>query len=334
MWRIDKLMKKRLQTQKGFTLLELLLVIAIMSGIMVMVMRGMTQKIDETRRDRVVVQVQQILNSALSYYIGTGRWPVKNEGVCKGDADKSDLSTLIRAGYLTGDFKHNPYGQAYGFQVSCNPTTNNFYVETWFPNSTEAGIVAGRLPLAEIHDKVKNDSVRAGVNIPGQNINNARAYNFGNLYHSGACVPAPVCPNNMKQQIVVIPVSVSGLNETSSSKIYPISSFTAYAYGAPGNPPDPNPVMGGKNVATCNNYIKPTPCSGHDSTIPPQPSDGKIDDNTAYWRVCLNVVTAKGNTNPDNKPNENFAKNVTVLAITRCGPPSEPVGSDFTVFLP
>lgn len=318
-------MSSNLSMKKGFTLIELMLVLAIMTGIIVMMLRYTTQRIDETRRDRVVVQLQQIQNAALAYYVANGKWPLAKCDDVKVDLTKSDLMPQPPSqlpDYLPKTFSKNPYQQA--FQVSCNATTNNFFVETKFPNNTEAQIVAGRIPLGSVLSGT--NTVQTLVNLPGQNLNNARAVNFANIYHPGGCVPAPNCPNpNMVREIMVVPVSVSGLNDPGTSgtgpqNVYPISSFTAYAQGEAGALSVP--VVGGF-AARCDRPNQNYQCMGGTA-------GGKIDPNTAYWRVCLKVATAKGDVIFD----DITGKQVSVLAITRCSPPQEPFGSDFTVFSP
>jgi prepilin-type N-terminal cleavage/methylation domain-containing protein len=314
--------------QSGFTLMEMLLVMVIVSVIVVMGLNYTTQKTEELRRDRAALQYQQILNAALAYYINTSAtaWP--------------PIATLKDNGYLPNLPLNNPWGNAY-----LNATVGNiYYVFSKVPSGTasllsQATILAGRLPIAFATTSNPPNTntlctaasttcyIASGVTMPGQNLNNARSVNFANLYHPNACVPAPVCPSaNMVQEIMVIPVSVSGLNDASpSSNIYPIASFTAYAYGAytggGASSPTSTPVMGGgSTVANCDNNGQAI-CEGG--------TNGSISSTTAYWRVCLKVITSKGDvsaTNPD------WGNNVTVLAITRCAPSGEPFGSDFTIY--
>jgi prepilin-type N-terminal cleavage/methylation domain-containing protein len=318
MTRLSKAMPIKRQKSRGFTLIEMLLVLAILAGMMVMFLNYSTQKARETRRDLAVLQIQEILNAGLSFYVNNGYWPVSSKKDCSDPQPNEGILILTNNGYLPQGFGRTPFGSTY--KLTCNATSNRFSVETWFPNITEATVVKGRLPLATILTPADN-SVQASVNLPGQNLNNARAVNFANLYKHGACVPAPKCPApNMVPQIMVIPVSVSGVAEgysAASPKINPISSFTAYAYGAPGALTQP--ALNGSSVALCNNPSQGAACVAG--------SGGSIDVGTSYWRVCLRVQTPEGDTsNIDNRPD-------VILAITRCAPPAEPSGSDFNVFV-
>src|SRR5687768_2200405 len=81
------------QKTKGFTLLEMLLVLAISSSLVVLLLNYTTQKSDEMRRDKTVLQIQQILNAALSYYVNTSTWPVKVVSPVCGSASSLSLVT-------------------------------------------------------------------------------------------------------------------------------------------------------------------------------------------------------------------------------------------------
>ena len=209
-----------------------------------------------------------------------------------------------------------------------------FYVYTSITAGTSgvaaaaSNIIAGTLPFAYT-TKTAGTPPTAGtmcvaadltcyvvssVNIPGQNLNNAGGVNYAGLYKHGGCVPVPVCPIDpvtslpLTAEVVIVPISVSGLNDPDSSAIYPISSFTAYA-AAPAAYP----------VACTGSSTRPT-CDAPDIV-------GKAA--TTYWRACLQVVTEKGNvqtTNPSSASpgsgsaaaGTDFGANVTLMAITRC----------------
>ena len=342
----------RMQLTKGFSLLELLLVMAIMSSILVAIIGYTTQRSDEMRRDRAAMQVQQILNAGLAYYVNVGAWPDK-------------MTDLQNGTYLPSNAIKNPWGSSYAIQ-SPTPSTNSpsFGICSSMTGKkplayAAASIIAGRLPMASVIDgsvipagttppgggaptteaacPIKSlpctkdsDSctVISSVTIPGQNLNNARSINFAGLYHNGACVAAPVCPLNMVPSIVVTPVSISGMNDPGNTTVYPIASFTAYAVGE--STSSGLPVL---KPLDCNLTVPTVKSCTLTDTPPPatQASSGK------YWRVCLNIVTQKGVVNKES--NDNWAEDAgIVLALTRCMPASEPTtpavsGSDFTVFI-
>jgi prepilin-type N-terminal cleavage/methylation domain-containing protein len=336
---------------KGFTLIELLLVMAIMSSILVAILGYTTQRSDEMRRDRAVMQVQQILSAGLAYYVNIGAWP-------------DEIKDLQDGSYLPSGTMNNPWGLAYAIKSPAFTNAPTFSIcssMTGKNSYAAATIIAGRLPMASVVDgsvittttpppappappappittttcpttngPCTKDStsctVISSVTIPGQNLNNARSINFAGLYHNGACVAAPACPLNMVPTIVVTPVSISGMNDPGNTIVYPITSFTAYAAGE-----STDTGLPGLQPLDCT-LTQKTDCDMV-TTEPPTPAT-----TGSYWRVCVNIVTQKGVVNKAGG-NPNWAKDAAVvLALTRCMPASEPTtpavsGSAFKVFI-
>lgn len=312
----------------GFSLLEMLLVLAIMSSIIVMIVGYVTQKSDELRRDRAAMQIQMIQNAALAFYVNNSYWPVNNNQLCGAAGNGPGDLTILRNGkYLPPTSSTtNPWGNP--FTLTCDTAAGTFTVSTKLPSIPEAAVLAGRFPFGTV-DSTKL-IVSASVTIPGQNLNNARSVNFANIYHSGACVPAPVCAPPMMPTIMVIPVAASGVSDPNQpNNVFPLTGFAARAVGKPGTTPGSLPLAGGIQVAQCMDTTKALNC-GYDE---PQ----NFDNSLLYWRVCLYVQTVQGKVNPV-PGNSNWytqGKNMgSVLAITRCAPPGEPVGHSFGIYQP
>ncbi|MBA3661305.1 MAG: prepilin-type N-terminal cleavage/methylation domain-containing protein [Gammaproteobacteria bacterium] len=317
--------------QTGFTLIELLLVMVIISIIIFASISYVQQQAESTRIARASAQMQQILNAGLSYYVDNGKWP-------------ATIDTDLKGKYLPSTTLNNPWGQIY--QIYSYPTTNAsnprlLYVYTTIPvaNSTSASAaaaakaIAGLLPFGYVTASTAtppavgtcttgNCKVVASVNIPGQNLNNATAINFAGVYHPGACVPVPSCPvdNNgtqMTPRIIVVPIQISGVYENDVLDVFPISSFTAYATSNRGALSPTNKT--------------PPKCEG--STVTPVCTTNAVNDAsaTAYWRVCLHVVTEPG---PLNWPGRTDAwgRYSSLMAVTRCAINNEPSGSNFQVY--
>lgn len=313
----------------GFTLIEMLLVLVIISMFIVMGVRYVEQQAFNTRVERTIMQMQQILNASLSYYVANGSWP-------------PDIATLQSGGYLPASLVNSPFGSAYVLTnnaASSTSITPVIYVWTSITAGKStvaaANVIASGLPLAYATasgpfanplQPCTNTAacyVVSSVNIPGQNLNNASAVNYAGLYHNGACVPAPQCPvdaktgNTMLPEIMAVPVSVSGVNDYSSSgtpNIYPISSFTAYASA----------------LTLFDGTTGPAPCKtniNNDSRCYADMVGTILPINVKYWRVCLEVITEKGLVNPTD-----WGQYATILAITRCGIKNEPSGAGFQVW--
>jgi type II secretory pathway pseudopilin PulG len=328
MWRMNTMFLS-LSKEKGVTLLEVLLVLVIASSILVMIISYSNQRMNQLRMDRTVMQIQQILNAGLAYYVNKGQWP-----------ELTDLqSSDTKSSYLSAYALKNPWGK---YDVSNTPETGVFtvtFTASKLPNNqaTEAILMtlAGQLPNASTSSSTR--TVTSSVNIPGQNLNNARSVNFAAIYSSGACVPAPKCPTNMVPQIMVVPVAVRGINDTptpagSTPTVYPLTSFTAFARGKLSNNSMPAGV--GDAPGDCSVMRAPQVYACQQVTGDPP--------NTEYWRVCLSLTTEKGIAYPPNydppSPSDKDAHGValgSVLAITRCAPANEtPTGTPFGVFTP
>lgn len=308
---------------QGFTLIEILLVLVIISVIIYASVGYMQQRALQLRIERASTQTQQILNAGLAYYVGNSQWPTMAQ---------------LKGNYLPPSPMRNPWGNTYDVAND----GKLFYVYSKVNTvsakgaSAAAQVIAGTLPLAYTSNTagapglppsssspcVAADTtcyVVASVNIPGQNLNNATAVNYAGLYKHGGCVPVPTCPVSangtpMKAQIMVVPASVSGVNDTdagppTSQNVYPISSFTAYA-----KDPSTNPAA----------------CDGG-TQVPCAPQNPPATGTPTYWRACLQVVTEKGPVTSGTGANA-WGQNVTLMAITRCAIVNEPSGSNFSVF--
>jgi hypothetical protein len=291
------------------------------------------------------MQVEQLLNAGLAYYTNFGSWP----------AGLNDL----QGSFLPSGTIQNAWGQ--NFTVSANTTNttapgSQFSVCTTIVGKqafTAATIIAGRLPMALAIDGTVNCptsittactknsttcTIVSSVNIPGQNLNNARSINFAGLYHSGACVAAPSCPLNMVPTIFLTPVSLSGMNDDASSNVYPISSFSTYARGT--TPPSSSPPSASSPPPP---GASPYNCDGTATQSCGLPATAK------YWRACVRIVTQKGVVTSRGNlvsfgvsvwwgGNRTWARDAAlILALTRCMPANESTipavsGSGFDVF--
>jgi prepilin-type N-terminal cleavage/methylation domain-containing protein len=323
MWELKVATMKRMQKAKfyGFTLVEMLLVMTIVGAMLVASVKYSKQRTMAISVDRTSMQMQQILNAGLSYYVNNGKWP-------------ADL-TALQPTYIPANMI-SPYGTAYTVDGTTNPVL--FSVQTILPAALAGGsqiaqIIAGKLPYGQTGTAsgpvlpppapppTVSAVVRGQVNIPGQNLNNLGNVSFAGIYKNGACVPAPSCPVSPSgaattPQVFVVPASVSGMNDAASTNSYPLTSFTAFATTltdvSAGGPPGCN-----------NSTTAPVATTCYKDTWGGTPiTTGK------YWRVCLAAVTSKGRVVWD----ATTGQYGTVMVVTRCGINTENTGSSFTVW--
>ncbi len=331
---------------KGFSLIEMLLVMVIVSGALFMAASYFRQRSLQMRIDRTSLQMQQILNAGLAYYVANNKWPVANNTSV--DITATPTTNNLQAnGYLPkGVTIANPFSGGH-YSMYTDSTGKLFTVYTsitggsaGFP-AAAGNSIAGTLPLAATTATAGTPPpigttaicstttttcyIVTSINIPGQNLNAAGAVNFAGVYRHGGCVPVPTCPTDpatgtaLTAEIQVVPVSVSGLNDSGSNAVYPISSFTAYAKGPATQPTQPPNCINETTAPPCNTNIQ-----------------GNAPASNAYWRVCLQVITEKGDVqgtnNSTSNPATDYGANVTLMAITRCSISNEPAGSKFTIY--
>jgi prepilin-type N-terminal cleavage/methylation domain-containing protein len=305
-------MKTQTRTSKGFTLIEMIMVLVIMSSVLLLITNYGTRRMDQFRRDKTALQMQQILSAAMAYYVSYGIWPtaaVPNTATTIATASKLSTSPLIPAFLpsIAGDMY--PFANVnvknsntYLYWVTPSPAFS-FVIAAPVPSQAEGTIVSGMLPNGQV---VTDGTAAPGgfyataqVNIPGQNLNNARAVNFAAIFLNGTCVPAPVCPGTMVPSIYVSPVSVN-----------------AYAQGGG------SAALGGSAGTPLNCAGTAGPSCGAPATDP---------TGTTYWRVCLKIITEKSAITAASGSNQEALEG-SVLAITRCVPGSSgdvPIGNGY-----
>lgn len=344
-------MNKR-KRSRGFSLLEMLLVMSVVSILIVMSTNFMGQKAEQTRIDNASLQIQQILNAAVTYYTTNNNvWPeslncLKGLGGCTATG-----STSV---YLPATLVNDAWGQPYAMFTSSAPPLVYVWSATVAGASKrgalDASIIAGNLPLAyttptppaapvptgpppisagacALAPATAKCYVVAAVGPPPSTAAgtppNPGSVNFAGLYHHGGCIPVPTCTTapNTVPQVIVVPVSVSGVNDVNNpNNVYPLASFTAYATGPNVNSPPDCVNTSSYNVGSSTN-CSASPKSGSDPT-------------NGYWRACLQLTTSHGLVGGGAGATD-WGQAVTMMAITRCTTPAatpESGGSTFAVF--
>lgn len=324
----------------GVTLVEILLVMVIVSAIVYMGIGYVQQRALNLRIDRTAAQMQQILNAAMVYYVNHGEWPADVACLQGGAAAPCDVTYIQSPLYIP----LSP-GSQYGAYVSGTNFIVYAAVTASQPGSyAEAMAVVGKLPLgyATVAGGVPGSCTPTSttcyaegyVTVPGQNLNNATSVNFAGVYHNGACVPVPSCPVDSQSatllpEIMVVPTSVMGANDeptynatncnpqdTSGCSVsaYPLTSFTASTTGGTDSQPP-----------SCSTGAAQDCYESYDVSGAAGPTM-----SGTFWRVCLNVVTEKGEVVPSSNAQGQLTG--SVMAITKCRMQDEPQSSDFSVY--
>lgn len=164
----------------GFTLIELIFVVAII-GVVITLGISYTSKLSErTKEKAAALQIQQILQAGMSYYVDYGKWPNVGNSGNKDDFYKHYISTST----TTTSLDINPWysiqtsseGYYYWeFTDTADQSKGMFKVTTAVPDKDIADRVISLLPNA-YYD---NPNIVAEVAIPGQALDVSRGYIIG-----------------------------------------------------------------------------------------------------------------------------------------------------------
>ncbi|MDF2867831.1 MAG: hypothetical protein K0S11_1301 [Gammaproteobacteria bacterium] len=195
---------------KGVTLLEMLLVIAVTTTLMVGTLSLMRNKALNVKNDKTVLVMQQWLQAAISYYV-----------VNQGDARQGDLTKILMQGqFIPPGADKNPWDKPYN--VSLNNKT--IVVTTVVPDS-QVKIIQGNLPYSLTVKSNVTGTVTLASPVP---IPDAAAIQYTDIVAGTQANPAivmpPKCPDELKPEIFTVPVMYS-----SGQTSYPIVQVGAYA---------------------------------------------------------------------------------------------------------
>lgn len=351
----------------GFTLLEMILVAAIIGGMLFSVsifLQGRTQTI---RIEKNVKDMKYILSAAMMYYANnpisgtTGGWPPAAVGSsaaanalnCLKGVNSSDVTGCATPAipYLSRSISKNPWNQFYraGVGSADTYTTSPSYF-VWTAIQGRAGLTKVIADAIALRIPPAYTSTQAPTTSP-----------------TGAPVPptdSSPCDNSTTTCYVVAYVTMPSVEIPIGSDDSGIINFVGlYRHGGcvpvptcPNSYDEPQIFVAPVSVSGVNDgptihynlnsftaYAKdkqivtttagPVNCDGTPyNPAPPtacNPQGGTLGV-TKYWRVCLQIVTDKGLVSGNQ-----YGQYVTLMAMTRCSPAAGEVsggGTPFTIF--
>jgi prepilin-type N-terminal cleavage/methylation domain-containing protein len=141
----------------GFTLIELIFVIAIISVTITLGISYMSKLAERTKEKTASLQIQQILQAAMTYYVQNQKWPDNADTSNAGDF-KDYIPAIDR-------LKTNPWGVNNYSWTADTSDANLFTVSTKVPDTNTAARLMASLPNAYNNDTA---IVYAQIAIPGQ----------------------------------------------------------------------------------------------------------------------------------------------------------------------
>ncbi|MDH7944218.1 type II secretion system major pseudopilin GspG [Pseudohongiella sp. SYSU M77423] len=105
---------KSIKQARGFTIIELLIVMAILGMLAVMVAPNLFNQADGARRDAALSQISSLTSALDAYRLDIGQYPDELEGLIENDSGRSTWN----GPYLRGDVPVDPWGNAYVYESS------------------------------------------------------------------------------------------------------------------------------------------------------------------------------------------------------------------------
>lgn len=138
----------------GFTLIEMIFVVAII-GVIIVLGMSYTSKLNERSKENMAsLQIQQILQAAMTYYIQKDQWPSQGDsGSSNADADFNKNYLPARKALETNPWaiKMPTYGAGYAWSYT-DQRNGIFKVQTKTPSKNIAKRVVALLPNAYTDD--------------------------------------------------------------------------------------------------------------------------------------------------------------------------------------
>jgi len=98
--------------QRGFTIIELLIVMAILGMLAVMVAPNLFNQADSARQDAARSQISSLGSALDAYRLDVGQYPDSLEGLVRNTSSRSTWN----GPYLRGNVPSDPWGNAYIYQ--------------------------------------------------------------------------------------------------------------------------------------------------------------------------------------------------------------------------
>ncbi len=105
--------------QRGFTIIELLIVMAILGMLAVMVAPNLFNQADGARRDAALSQISAIASALDTYRLDVGQYPDELQGLMENTANRASWN----GPYLNNDVPRDPWGFEFQYSVDGNTYT-------------------------------------------------------------------------------------------------------------------------------------------------------------------------------------------------------------------
>lgn len=131
---------RKLISQNGFSLMELLVVLVIIGLLAGLVGPQLFKRVDESRQKTAETQVKMLKGALETMYLDIGRFPSNEEGLLflNKAPTGNDTKTLWRGPYLSDDLPLDPWNKPYQYQTFGN-SIRPFYLYSLGADGKQGG---------------------------------------------------------------------------------------------------------------------------------------------------------------------------------------------------
>jgi len=131
----------RPQSQQGFTLLEMIVVLVIIGLIMGLVGPSLFNQADKAKVQTAGTQIKMLKGSLLTYRLDVGRMPTTNEGlvVLKQPPSDEAKKPFWKGPYIDGDIPLDPWNNAYKYDAQASTNGQPFSLYSYGADGVQGG---------------------------------------------------------------------------------------------------------------------------------------------------------------------------------------------------
>lgn len=145
-------MPRREGSRRGFTLIELMVVILIIAVLAALIVPRLFGRADEAKRAKAASDVSSLSNMLQHFKLDTGRFPTTEEGLMALRVAPSDV-TNWKGPYSTKEIPVDPWGYDYVYEYPGGEGEDSYYLASLGAD----GMVGGEGNNADIEEGAGND---------------------------------------------------------------------------------------------------------------------------------------------------------------------------------
>lgn len=121
--------------KKGFTLLELMIVVVILGILSAFIVPKVISYPDKTKRKKAAIEINNIIRALDLFYTDTGKYPTTAEGLETLVKDPGNIDNYNPEGYI--EKTTDPWGNPYVY--ICPGVNNKFDIESYGKDGEDGG---------------------------------------------------------------------------------------------------------------------------------------------------------------------------------------------------